>query len=215
MAKTRRAGQTREDRNAPPGSRRKVTVFFSLVGLLTFTSVLLRALAPAPLVPGAAASLFAVEAPASLDSLFDLSKPLQQGRWQYVYIHQSRTPSGNAQTLGASAGGLGDHFVIGNGDGCVDGELQIGQRWSQQQAAAPAAGLKGIDRDCISICLVGDFNHTRPTATQVRRLAQLVGALQGRLNLAADRVWMLDSTPSAAGIGRYFPQADFRQQLLP
>ena len=122
-------------------SHRKVIVFSTLLGVLTLTSALLMALAPAPIVADAATSLFAVDAPSSLDAVFNTHSPLAAGRWKYIYIHQSHTTTGNAITLGQETGGLGDHFVVGNGDGCEDGEIQVGQRLErQQQPALPPAG---------------------------------------------------------------------------
>lgn len=190
----------------------------SLVGLLTLTSALLLALAPAPLMPDAASSLFAIDAPSSLEVIFNTKVQSPPNRWKYVYIRHTRTASGNAITLAQSAGptGLGDHFVIGNGDGAIDGEIQIGQRWNLQHAAAPPAGAQKIDASCISICLVGDFDRTVPTQTQLRRLSQLVGTLQGKYGIAADHIVLKsDVASSPAGIGRYFPTTAFRQQLLP
>lgn len=196
-------------------SHRKFVVFASLVGVLSFTSALLLALAPAPLAPDVASSLFAVDAPDSMDAVFRTEVPAQAGQWRYVFIHHSRTTAGDALTLGQTTGGLNDHFVIGNGDGAIDGEIQVGHRWNQQLAANPPAGASGIDPACISICLVGDFDQAVPTPTQMRRLAQLVGALQGRYHITSDRVLLLAQPASAAGAGRYFPTTAFRDQLLP
>ena len=197
-------------------TRRRVTVLVSLVGVLTLTSALLRALAPAPLNPQASSSLFAIEAPESLDVLFtSTSVPVLDGRWHYIYIHHSASLGGSAQTLSESATGLPDHFVIGNGDGCADGEIQIGQRWTQQSAPGVTPGATYIEPGCISICLIGDFNQTRPTPTQDRRLVQLVSALQNRLRVPGARVFLDTNTANAAGIGRHFPANEFRSQVLP
>ena len=196
-------------------SHRKVIVFSTLLGVLSLTSALLMALAPAPLVPDAATSLFAVDEPRSMDAVFQTKAPLVPSRWKYIYIHHTQTPAGNALTLGQPSNGLGDHFVIGNGDGLMDGEIQVGQRWNQQQVALPPAGANKIDRACISIGLVGDFDKTIPTPTQLRRLSQLVGALQGELHVPAASVLVIDSPRSPAGIGRYFPKSAFLSQLLP
>ena len=197
------------------GSQRKVVVFVSLLAVMTVTCALLLALAPAPLAPGAASSLFAVGTPDSLDEVFSTATPMQHGRWKYVFIHHSGTDSGNAATIGESAEGLPDHFVIGNGDGCGDGEVQVAQRWNHQKAAGRVDGLKAIDSSCISICLIGDFNRTRPTPTQVLRLTQLIGALQSRCGIPAANVLVLDGDQSTAGIGRYFPAQSLKGQLLP
>ena len=198
-------------------SHRKLFVFSGLLGVLSVTSALMMALAPAPLTPDAATSLFAVDHPRSMDAIFVTRTPVPAGRWKYIFIHHSQTPSGNAFTLGQPNGpaGAGDHFVIGNGDGLVDGEIQLTQRWNNQQTALPPAGASKIDDACISICLVGDFDRTIPTPTQFRRLAQLVGALQGQLHIRAEGVLLADALNTPAGIGRYFPRAAFREQLLP
>jgi hypothetical protein len=196
-------------------SYRKFYVFLSLVGLLSFTSILLLALAPAPLMPGSAGSLFAIDAPKSLDAIFTTTAPVQDGRWRYVFVHHSQTASGNAATLANRPGGLSDHFVIGNGNGCIDGEIQIGQRWVSQLPAGRSPGIDKIDPNCVSICLIGDFNVTRPSPTQQVRLAQLVNTLQARLQIPRDRIIMLDGNSTRAGTGRQFPVADFKEKLLP
>jgi len=196
-------------------SQRKFIVFTSLIGVLTVTSALLLAFAPAPVSPDAANSLYAIEAPSSLDVVFETKAPTVSGRWKYIYIRHTRTPAGNALTLGQSSHGMGDHFVIGNGEGCIDGEIQIGQRWNQQLSALPPVSGATIDKDCVSICLVGDFDRAVPTPTQLHRLSQLVRTLQGRLAIRADHVLLLDLPRSAAGTGKYFPTSAFGSELLP
>jgi hypothetical protein len=196
-------------------SNRRVVVFLSLVSVLTLTSALLLALAPAPLRPDSSNSLFALDTPEAMDAVFQTRISPKATRWKYIYVHHSRLPNGNALTQGNQPGGLSDHFVIGNGDGAIDGEIQIGQRWNQQDSANPPAGASQIDPNCISICLVGDFDHAVPTATQLRRLTQLVNALQGRFDIPAGQVLLLNQADSQAGMGRYFPATAFREQLLP
>jgi len=210
-----RASAGRAAGKSAAASRRKFFVFLSLVGLLTGTSALLLALAPAPLKPESAASLFALDTPKSMDVIFETTNPVAGGRWKYVFVHHSQTPSGNAATLAARPGGLGDHFVIGNGSGCVDGEIQIGHRWASQLPAGPAPGLSAVRPDCISICLVGDFNHSAPTATQRVRLNQLVATLQSGLAIPGGSVHTVQGTNTPADAGRLFPTDAFRQQLLP
>jgi hypothetical protein len=185
--------------------------------VLTLTSALLRALAPAPLSPQASSSLFAIDAPESLDVIFnDTSVPVANRRWNSIFIHHSGTVAGNAQTIADStAAGLPDHFVIGNGDGCEDGAIQIGQRWAQQLEPGITPGAASLDRHCISICLIGDFNQGRPTPVQQRRLAQLVSTLQNRLNIPRKYVFVLDGIGTPAGVGHYFPTAEFKAQILP
>jgi hypothetical protein len=196
-------------------------VFLSLLSVLTLTSLLLKAMARSPMQPDAADTLFAYGTGDSIDAIFHVQAPVQPGRWQYVYIHHSKTASGNALTLGSADEGLGDHFVIGNGDGLADGELQISQRWNHQQSALSPAGNLVVQSNCISICLVGDFDRKPPTPMQLGRLGQLVQALQTRCRIPASRVeWLSDgaegsgtAAASVAGIGRLFPATAFHDQL--
>jgi hypothetical protein len=195
-------------------SRRRVVVFTSLIAVLTFTSALLLALAPAPLTPDAASSLFAVDEPDStMDAIFRTEVAPTTGRWKYVYIHHSRSPGGNAISLGQTTGGLNDHFVIGNGEGALDGEIQVGQRWNRQVSANPPRGATGIDPSCISICVVGDFDRTVPTPLQIKRLSQLVSSLQKRFGISTDQVIVISKPNSIAGSGKYFPLTALREQL--
>jgi hypothetical protein len=195
-------------------SNRRVVVFLTLVSGLTLTSALLLALAPAPLRPDATSSLYAVDAPEAMDVIFHTQNPVKPGRWKYIYVHHSRTPSGDAMTVARGSDSVPDHFVITNGDGAVDGQIQVGQRWDQQVPAMPV-GTDGIDPACISICLIGDFDHALPTPTQLRRLTNLVNALQERFDVPAGQVLALSAANSAAGMGKYFPATAFREQLLP
>jgi hypothetical protein len=217
----RRASELLKPANEPPRiylvttRRRSLIVLGSLVGLLTATSALLLALAPAPLAPEASGSLFAIDVPQSIDAIFQTAAPTQTNRWKYIYVHESGTADGDAVSLGRGAAGVGDHFVIGNGNGAVDGEIQLSQRWDAQAAAVSPPGAAGIDPDCISICLVGDFDHAPPSEIQMKRLCQLTAALQSRLEIPARNVLILPIRASALGVGRSFPTASFRRQLLP
>lgn len=185
------------------------------MGVLTLTSVLLRAMQGAPLTPDAASSLMASESRSSLNVIFQTQVPSTPNRWKAIFIHHSRTAGGSAATLTPSGGdGSGDHFVVGNGDGAVDGEIQFTQRWNLQEPAGPVPGASNIDPTCVSICVVGDFDRTAPTPTQVRRLEHLVQTLQERFRVPAGQVWLLELPGSPAGVGRYFPATAFQTQLL-
>jgi hypothetical protein len=193
-------------------SRRNVVVLASLMGSLVATSLLLIALAPAPLTPDAAGTLFAVDENDSFEQIFSTRAPVTPGRWTQIFIHQSRTPGGNAVTLGQQDG-MGDHFLIGNGLDCGDGEIQIGRRWSAQQPAKPA-GAQVAD-GCISICLVGNLDQTMPTDAQLLRLEQLVQVLQRRLGVRGKDVVVMTQPGSTAGIGTKFPLARLSRVVLP
>jgi N-acetylmuramoyl-L-alanine amidase len=195
-------------------ARRSLLVVASLVGVLTLTSVLLRAMQGAPLTPDAAYGLMASDSRSSLQVVFNTQVESPPSRWKAVYVHHSKTPAGNAASVSQVDDGCGDHFIIGNGNDAVDGEIQFSQRWNLQQSADPAPGVARVDGACISICVVGDFDRSTPTAAQLKRLQQLVQTLQERYRIAADQVWVFDVPASAAGVGKYFPTGAFMGQLL-
>jgi hypothetical protein len=193
-------------------------VFGGLVTVLTVTSALLLAMQPAPLAPDAAKSLMALGSPAEIDALFETQAPVQAGRWQYIYVHHSGASTGSAAALADSNGPAAlvpDHFVIGNGDGAADGEIQVGQRWNGQQGAGKTHGLDRVDPECISICVIGNLDRSPPTPRQMDQLSRLVTSLQNKLRIGRDRVWVIEAPSLAAGCGRYFPQDAFRTGLLP
>ena len=199
-------------------SRRKVYVLVSLVTVMTLTSALLWAVQTAPLAPDAARNLSATDHADDMNQVFDTQKPVASNRWKYIFIHHSQTTSGSAETLAADVAdpkGMADHFVIGNGEGCTDGAVQYGARWNEQGPAGKARDVDRMDPNCISICLIGDFDRSFPTPTQMKTLGQLVDVLQRRLHIDREHVWIVDVKNSPAGSGRYFPRAAFREQLLP
>lgn len=195
-------------------SRRSFVVLASLVGVLTLTSVLLRAMQGTPLTPDAASSIMAMDSRDALRVIFQTQTPCRPNRWSSIYIHHSKTPALPHSSPAQGAAGFGDHFVITNGRGSVDGEIQLTQRWNLQQSADPAPGLASVDGACISICVIGDFDSTAPTPTQLRRLEHLTQVLQEHFRIPATQVWLFDAPGSAAGVGKFFPSSAFSGQLL-
>jgi N-acetylmuramoyl-L-alanine amidase len=196
-------------------SKRKIVVLTSLVALLSLASALLLALAPPPLVAEGYNSLSAADHGPFLDEIFKTTVSPKPAQWKFIYIHQSATTAGNASTLARPGSGVCDHFIIGNGNGCQDGELELSPRWNDQQPAAAPLGVDHIEPTCISVCIVGDFDHSMPTPIQLRRLTQLVSTLQTQFRIGADKVILLTDTAAPSSVGRYFPVTAFRDQILP
>jgi hypothetical protein len=190
-------------------------VLVSLVGVLTLTSALLLTIAPAPLSPQATSTLLASETTQSFDELYEQTAvTVDPHRWNYIYIHHSNSSAGNSHLLAGSDGALApDHFLIGNGDGCGDGDIEVGRRWQQQLPPGTTPGADWIVQNCVSICVVGDFNKARPTPMQQRQLIELVQSLRARLHIPVDRVFWDQKPESAAGIGSYFPANDFKREI--
>ncbi len=124
------------------------------------------------------------QAPAPTWDEIYYKRPAFARGWKYFVIHNSATASGNARSFDAyhtqmGYGGLAYHFVIGNGRGSRDGQVEEGFRWQQQMAGTHVTVnawhqiIYGI-----GICLVGDLERARPTTKQLRALDSLVCALQ-------------------------------------
>jgi len=112
--------------------------------------------------------------------------PVRQGRWKYIVFHHSGTPNGNAKifdyyhrNVRGMENGLAYHFVIGNGHGSGDGEIEIGPRWVRQIQGGHLHSDE-LNMIALGVCFVGDFNATRPTKRQIAAAIELVTYLRQR-----------------------------------
>ncbi len=78
--------------------------------------------------------------------------------------------------------GMAYHFVIGNGRGMRDGDIAIGNRWHKQIKGGHLASTAQNEYS-IGICLVGDFNKTKPTRKQTKSLEALTAYLMKRCKI--------------------------------
>ena len=108
--------------------------------------------------------------------------PLSSERWNRIEIYHSRTKAGNIQQL-TSLTGLGNpenlncHFVICNGLGGQDGQIQTTQKWQKQWSVIPENAWQNTNKT-IKICIVAEPKTTPPTDLQRKRLEALVEMLQ-------------------------------------
>jgi hypothetical protein len=141
--------------------------------------------------------------------------------WKYIVVHHSATPTGNAERFDRFhrevrgwSGGLGYHFVIGNGRGSGDGEIETGPRWLEQQSGAHA-GITEYNQYGIGVCLVGDFTDSRPTERQMQALVALCRYLMKQCNIDADHVYGHRELPGATTEcpGKQFDMDELRRTL--
>ncbi len=105
--------------------------------------------------------------------------------------------------------GCGYHFVIGNGTGSGDGQIEVAMRWDNQKQGVHCRNAKTHDADeyGIGICLVGDFDQQPPTPRQVAAAQALISYLSQRYKISPSRVTThahLAATPTVCP-GKYFP----------
>lgn len=124
--------------------------------------------------------------------------------WRTITIHHSATLEGNAGSFDRNhrkrgMGGLFYHFVIGNGTGSGDGEIEVGTRWKKQaQVNRP---------NDIQICLVGDFERENISDKQLDRLIKLITVLREEYNIPLNNIRKHNSIRGkhTACPGRSFP----------
>ncbi|MBU0716627.1 MAG: peptidoglycan recognition protein family protein [Planctomycetes bacterium] len=116
-------------------------------------------------------------------------------RWTSIVVHHSATSAGGAQrfneyhTKGRGWDELGYHFVIGNGTDTPDGYIEVGSRWHKQKHGAHCKTTNNYYNDHgIGVCLVGNFNESRPTPRQLASLERLGRYLCRTCGISPQRV---------------------------
>jgi hypothetical protein len=108
-------------------------------------------------------------------------------RWRYIVVHNSGTAQGNAKAFDyyhrhvrKMPNGLAYHFVIGNGTSSGNGVIEIGPRWTGQINGGHVHS-DYLNSIALGVCLVGDYNRTKPTRQQLEALDELIGYLRKRV----------------------------------
>lgn len=214
--------------------KRVAVVLGSLVGTLTISAATLL------LMEGGLSGGVPISAVAPSWSVSEQIKPavaLRQRGWDYIIIYESGDLAGSAASL-ADGVLVGDgkqttvrpkanfHFVIdtarGRRDG-VDGELEVGTSWMNQEAGAPYVGWPDVRyhnispyTNAVGVCFIGNLNREPMSDAQHRMLVQVVRELQSRLNIPKERVqfqWELEPNVSRANSAQKAFAAYFRGSL--
>lgn len=144
--------------------------------------------------------------------------------WKHIVIHHTASSGGSVASIDEShrnrkdkAGnpwlGIGYHFVIGNGQGMGDGEIEPTFRWKQQMHGAHA-GVEDYNQHGIGIVLVGNFEKEPPSPAQLAAVKRLVGVLKADYGINSDHVVGHGSVKATACPGKYFPLAEVTQSLI-
>ncbi len=114
-------------------------------------------------------------------------------RWNCVEIFYSGTKAGNIEQL-ASLNGLANpddlncHFVICNGLGGDNGQIQPTEKWQNQWSIIPGKNWYGSGQT-IRICVVADGNTSRPTEFQRKRTEALVEKLSRKFEIKPEDIF--------------------------
>ncbi len=138
--------------------------------------------------------------------------------WTNIVLHHTATAGGDVPTIDAEHRrrkdaqgrhwlGIAYHFVIGNGQGMADGEIEPTFRWWRQIDGAHA-GTTAHNAQSIGICLVGDFSTQPPTHEQLLAARRLVSALGVRFQLQRGNVLEHRTIRATECPGRAFSLTD-------
>jgi hypothetical protein len=146
----------------------------------------------------------------------------EKGRWKGIVVHHSALDSGSPQSIdrlhkNRGFDGLGYHFVITNGLGGPNGKVNVGYRWHRQEKGAHCR-VDGNDsnywnKHTIGICLVGNFENTRPTQLQYESLAKLVRFLQNRYRIPTGKIKGHGDIKATKCPGKNFSFWEFKRRL--
>ncbi len=144
-------------------------------------------------------------------------------KWKAIVIHHTATLTGNMSSIDSAHKhngweGVGYDFVIGNGKGSKDGQVEVTFRWRKQVTGAHCKSKNNwANKDSIGICLVGNFSRTRPGYKQMNSLVNLVSFLQKRYGIPSRNIFGHENTPSHTTAtecpGKYFPWNTFDSML--
>lgn len=157
-----------------------------------------------------------------IDSLCTVT--VEENSWRQIVIHHSATNAGCAHAFDTYhrekrkwANGLAYHFVIGNGSGSKDGEIEVGDRWTKQIHGAHTANMD-VNRIAIGICLVGNFQEEQiPTQSQMNSLIRLTNYLSERYHIPKSNIIGHNQVTqkSTACPGKNFPFQTLLNRISP
>jgi hypothetical protein len=114
-------------------------------------------------------------------------------RWSRIEIYYSGTKAGNIEQLASMSGlaspeDLNCHFVICNGLGGSDGQIQSTEKWQRQWSVEPGRTWYGSSQT-IRICAIADDQSAVPTDCQIKRIEMLVEGLCRKFQIKPDSIY--------------------------
>ena len=171
---------------------------------------------PAPLVPEVSPVT-----PITRDNLWKPDASLRE--WKYIVLHHTASNGGDVESIheshlknkdknGNPWLGIGYHFVIGNGSGMSDGEIEPTFRWKQQLQGAHA-GVADYNQHGIGIVLVGNFEDGSPSQAQLKSVKRLVRVLSRDHEIEATRIIGHGDVKPTECPGTHFPLGEIRDSV--
>ena len=146
----------------------------------------------------------------------------KRGKWKRIVIHHSATNVDDALNMHnvhkdqrGMKNGLAYHFVISNGSRkAKDGEIYVGGRWKDQLDGGHVKRLEW-NKESIGICLIGNFQTRKPTATQLKSLEGLCRYLTLKTGIANSKITSHKKLHSGHTVcpGKYFSLESFLRKM--
>lgn len=115
--------------------------------------------------------------------------------WKYIVIHHSATQAGSVKAFHKfhtkqGYGGIAYHFVIGNGKGMKDGEVEETFRWKKKMSGTHVS-VNSWEHNVfgIGIVLVGNLEKSQPTKAQITSLKKLISRLKKTYNIKNNNIF--------------------------
>jgi len=170
---------------------RAVKVFAALLVSMTAGAIVLIALGnnPPSACPFCLSSYYRLD---ELEKAVSSQAVQSTSRWNRIEIYYSGTKAGNIEQLSSLAGlsspeDLNCHFVICNGNGGSDGQIQSTEKWQRQWSIIPGPTWYGTGQT-IRLCVIADGKITQPTDFQVKRLELLLEVLCRKFDISPQSV---------------------------
>jgi N-acetyl-anhydromuramyl-L-alanine amidase AmpD len=182
---------------------------------MTAAALLCWALLPKPVPAGG--TVDALSGTPALQTII-WPREMAPGRaWRFIIIHHSAAAAAPAKASapgrpeGPSEDGVPYHFIIHRAAGPADGQVTATQQWIEQLdgASGRPTDRPDLGGDGIHICLVGDFDHQKPTARQMTSLQLLVMSLRDRYNIPLELIVGHSEINNTHCPGMLFPMEAF------
>lgn len=127
-------------------------------------------------------------------------------RTTHIIVHCSATPAGSVESFRGyhvqyrGWQDIGYHWVIGNGHGMPDGQIEPGRAED-----LVGAHCTGYNDKSIGICIVGDTDKIPPTKAQYEQLIAKLVQLCRTYQIPAENIIGHREAPSGAAQGKTCP----------
>ena len=171
---------------------RVAKVLAALLASMTVGAIVLMALGNHPPSAGAFSLWQICHEIDSAKEAIRSQAPQSADRWNRVEVYYSGTKAGNIKQLASLSGlarkeDINCHFVICNGLGAGDGQIQSTEKWMRQWSLVSGRTWYGSGKT-IRICVIADGKSAHPTESQKQMTRELVKELRRRFEIQTDSV---------------------------